>query len=370
MFALASRFYGLPSETFITAHAAHIAPGRTALLTYGTTPDGFAGPVIANLESRPQVRHAPGRETRRDRLPLSRFVPIRERAIARFLRDIDATCVMAEYGNMGVEMLGGTRRAGVPLYCHFHGYDASSHLRFPRIVASYQALFREGAGFFAPSRFIADRLIGVGCPPDRIDVTPCGIDPAHFPASARQPGRCLAVGRFVDKKAPLITLRAFLEVAPDHPEARLDFVGDGPLLAACQAEAAASPAGRQVVFHGALDHGAVRDMMREASVFLQHSVTAPNGDTEGLPVAILEAMCSGLAVISTVHSGIPEAVEHGQSGLLVEEGDGAAMARALAGMLDDPATGDAIGAAARDRAIARFSIAHTAGRLRTGMNLA
>ncbi len=370
MFALASRHYGLSSETFVTAHARRIAPGRTALVTWSPGPvAGFAGPVLCDLGGRPQAFDAQGKAAPPPRLPLGRLAWFRDRAVARYLQDIGAGCMMAEFGGLGVEMLNGARRADVPLFVHFHGYDATSHLRFPKIVRAYQRLFGAAQGVFTPSAFIADKLIGVGCPPGLIHVTPCGVEPADFPLSERRPGQCLAVGRFVEKKAPHLTLRAFFAAARNRPEARLDLVGDGPLLAGCQAEAAASGLGAQVRFHGAQPHQVVRALMREASVFLQHSVTGADGDTEGLPVAILEAMCSGVTVISTRHSGIPEAVEEGRSGLLVDEGDSVAMAEMLGRVLADPAWGADLGQAARQRIEARFSIARISALQRTIMGL-
>lgn len=370
MFVLASRLYGLPSETFVMAHATRIAPGATALLTHSAPPlSAFAGPALCDLGAYP-VKVAQGIAGKPPLLPWGRIPALRHRCIATYLRAVKATCVMAEFGGMGVEMLPATQAAGVPLYVHFHGYDATSHLRFPRIVRAYQHLFKHCAGVFTPSQFIADKLIGIGCAPDLIRVAPCGVAPEAFPVSTRVPGRCLAVGRFVDKKAPLVTLAAFLDAAKEHPDARLDFVGDGPLLAACKAAADASPQGAQVVFHGSQPHDVVRGLMAEASVFLQHSVVAPNGDCEGLPVAILEAMCSGLSVVSTRHSGIPEAVQDGTSGLLVDEGDGDAMGAALANVLNDPAGAVALGQAARARIADGFTIEQTTGVLRDHMGLA
>jgi|TARA_R110002020_G_scaffold47754_9_gene136238 colanic acid/amylovoran biosynthesis glycosyltransferase len=370
MFVLASRFYGLQSETFVVAHAERIAPGRTALLTYDPEPpSNFDGPVIYDLGGHPTVVDATGTVVRRSFLPLGRLAWGRRREIAAGLRKIGARCVMAEFGGMGVEIMKGAQQADVPLFVHFHGYDATSHLRFPKIVRSYRRLFQNCTGIFTPSQFIADKLIGIGCPPDIIRVAACGVNMDSFPPSSRIPGRCLAVGRLVDKKAPLKTLAAFLEAAGNHPEARLDLVGDGPLMAACRELAATSPQGSQVTFHGNQPHEKVRELMRTASVFLQHSVTAPNGDCEGLPVAILEAMCSELSVVSTRHSGIPEAVEEGVSGLLVDEGDTAAMTAALGRVLDDPEFGKALGRAARLRVQDRFTIERTSAILRDGMNL-
>ena len=142
-----------------------------------------------------------------------------------------------------------------------------------------------------------------------------------FAPAPKSRNRFLAVGRFIDKKRPDLTVRAFCEAAKDHPDAMLEMIGDGPLMPACKALVAKSGLDGQVLFHGELPHDAVRDRLSRAQFFLQHSVTAPDGNTEGLPTAIQEAMAAGAVVLSTRHAGIPEIVRHGETGLLVAEND-------------------------------------------------
>jgi glycosyltransferase involved in cell wall biosynthesis len=105
--------------------------------------------------------------------------------------------------------------------------------------------------------------------------------------------------------------------------------------------------------------------MQEANVFVQHSVTASDGDTEGLPVAILEAMASGLPVVSTWHSGIPEAVEDGVTGFLVAEGDWIAMGRAMLSLMEHPGRAQNMGQAGRNRVVGQFSSEISISRLRS-----
>jgi glycosyltransferase involved in cell wall biosynthesis len=109
--------------------------------------------------------------------------------------------------------------------------------------------------------------------------------------------------------------------------------------------------------------------MGKAQAFVQHSVEASDGDCEGLPVAILEAMGHGLPVVSTRHSGIPEAVSDGETGLLVEEHDVDGMADAMCALLEDPARAEAMGRAGRARVEAHFTHEKTAARLREIMGL-
>jgi colanic acid/amylovoran biosynthesis glycosyltransferase len=157
--------------------------------------------------------------------------------------------------------------------------------------------------------------------------------------------------------------------AAKAPWAELDFIGDGPLLDECRALAKHLSVADQIRFHGAQPSETVRRLMSQASIFLQHSVTAESGDTEGLPVAILEAMASALPVISTRHSGIPEAVLDGGTGILVDEHDVDGIAAAIAALLSDPVRARAMGAAGRRRVLSRYTHLHTRDRLRSILGL-
>ncbi len=180
----------------------------------------------------------------------------------------------------------------------------------------------------------------------------------------------LAVGRLVEKKAPLHLLRAFQLARIHHPHARLDVVGDGPLRDACRAFVAEQGLAQHVTLHGSAGRTLVQDLMQKASVFAQHSVTAANGDMEGTPVSILEAMASGLPVVSTRHSGIADAIEHEISGLLVDEHDIEGMAAALTRCLGDANLRARLGQAARVRVENQFSSEIQNRRLREFMGIA
>ena len=207
--------------------------------------------------------------------------------------------------------------------------------------------------------------------PERlIRVVPCGIEPGDFPPGTPEPGRVLALGRLVEKKAPHLTIRAFALAAKDHPQAHLDIVGDGPLRGAVEAAAAEAGLGDRVTLHGALPHEACRALMRRAQIFAQHSVTAANGDTEGAPVAVAEAMATALPVVATRHSGIPEQVLDGETGILVAEGDVAGMGAAIARLLADPGLAARMGAAGRARALERLDQSRLLDELRSILGIA
>jgi glycosyltransferase involved in cell wall biosynthesis len=278
--------------------------------------------------------------------------------------------VLAEYGPMGCLLAQTCQQTRVPLFVHFHGYDASFLLQDWRQVRQYRQLFRYAAGIVVPSRFLARKLLEIDCSEAKLHVNTCGVDACMFAPSARIKRQLLVtVGRLVDKKAPHLTIQAFGRIAHRYPEARLEMAGDGPLVDQCRALIATLGLCDRIQMHGAQSSDFIARLMREASLFVHHSVTAANGDTEGgaPPLAILEAMASGLPVISTWHASIPEGVIDGVTGLLVAENDVDAMACAMGELLDNPARATAMGAAGRERVVATFTREMARDRLRAIM---
>lgn len=364
MFALAVGNFSVTSQTFVHQHAQKIAPGSTVFVSHQSfdNPD-LPGPHLYALKRTPQVAKSDFQVG-----PLARFTP-RNRLISQFLKHHGVHTMMAEFGTYGVKILPAAKAAGCQFYVHFHGWDASSVLNDPTFVRRYKKMFQIADGFFAPSRFIADKLIKIGCPDDKIWVTPCGIEIADFPYSKGTPGRCLAVGRFIDKKAPHITVEAFAKAAKGNLDAHLDFVGDGPMMDEAKSVAEKFGASDQITFHGEQPHAFVKELIQTCNIFLQHSVTAENGNVEGLPVAILEAMCAGVAVVSTRHSGIPEAVLENETGLLCDEHEVDQMAASIRHLLTDPELTAKLGLAGHERAKSQFDIDLSISILRSKMRL-
>jgi glycosyltransferase involved in cell wall biosynthesis len=202
------------------------------------------------------------------------------------------------------------------------------------------------------------RLIALGAPDHKVHFNPCGVDCSQFadadPAAAD--AAFLAVGRFTPKKAPQVTLEAFASVWRHVPAATLRMIGDGPLLEECQQRAVALGIGGAVTFLGVQPQAVVRHEMRRARCFVQHSVEAESGDSEGTPVAIMEASASGLPVVSTRHGGIPDVVVEGETGLLVDERDVNGMAKHMLYLAENPHFAGKLGRAARSRIEDAFSM--------------
>lgn len=327
------------SETFIANHIAHL-PGVTLTLTDGHLPkrDVDGEPLLApTLLKRvvQRVRKAEPAQVLRD-------------TVIRRLRKQRIDHVLAEYGPTGEAMLPVCRAAGIPLVVHFHGIDAF-HTKLLKDHANYKALFAGAAAVVVVSREMEKQLLSLGCPRNNLHYNCYGIEVDRFhPADvARSPKRFLAVGRFVDKKAPHLTLMAFHKAWQQDPELRLTMAGEGPLWESTKQMSSAHGLQDVVSFPGVITNDQVAEAMRGARAFVQHSVITADNDHEGTPLSILEAMASGLPVISTRHAGIPDVVQHGVSGLLGEERDIGAMASHLLELAAEPERAAHMGAAGR-----------------------
>jgi colanic acid/amylovoran biosynthesis glycosyltransferase len=273
-----------------------------------------------------------------DRLPSAvrhRAVGLMDRLDTRHLEKFDI--VLAQFGYQGARVaaaLRGSRRAP-PLVTIYHGHDVAT-VAHDGAMWIYDRLFRTGALHLPVNDAFRDILVAAGAPPDRTRVHRMGISPDTFRFRARdwtqRPLRLLTVGRLTQKKGIGDAIRALEVLSERRPglDWRHEIVGTGELDGALRAQAAASAVGDRIRFLGARPHAEVRRRLETAQVVLLPSVTATNGDAEGVPVSLMEAMASGALVVSTRHSGIPDLVEDGVTGFLAPEGDAAALADRIA----------------------------------------
>lgn len=339
------------SQTFVRRHIAALNGGRTVVVQVRSFRDPGVGRPVLRLATRNPARLAGDR--------LRRLLG-RETASARslraFAREHEARALLAEFGHVGVRVHRDARAAGLPMFCYFRGSDASRHLRNPSYVAALREMFPSLQGVVAVSAHLLRNLADHGLAHPSSHVIPSGVDTAAFAPGEKTAGLVVSVGRFVAKKRPELVLRAFALGSRGHPHARLEMVGDGRELGACRRLAAELGVGDRVVFHGARPHDFVRDLLARAEISLQHFMTAPDGDSEGMPSSVQEAMASGAVVLATRHAGVPEQVADGASGLLAVEGDVEAQAAALGRVLSDPALSRSLASAAR--AHAERALAH------------
>jgi len=276
--------------------------------------------------------------------------------LTRFLVTNKVDAVLAEFGPTGVAVMEACNEAQVPLIAHFHGNDAYAYPTLER--TAYQALFGQAVSIVAVSREMVERLRGLGAPDEKLYYNPCGVDTTLFQGGdpALAPPVFLTVGRLVSKKGLDLTLRAFSETAKSIPDARLVVIGNGTQWEACKQLAVKLNIADKVDFQGVKSHTEVAAVMKRVRAFVQHSRRTSSGQSEGTPMTILEAGASGIPVVATRHAGIPDAVIDGETGLLVEEGDVAAMAGHLTRLASDPNLAARLGAAARHRIRREFSL--------------
>ena len=279
-------------------------------------------------------------------------------AYEKVFRRYRPSAVLAEYGTAGVGAMAACRRAGIPLVVHFHGYDASQRDVLLENASTYPRLFEEAAAIVAVSRAMQQRLITMGAPSGKVYYNPYGVDCREFCGAdpTKAAPSFVAVGRLTAKKAPETTLEAFAKVYRLWPTATLRIVGDGPLMTECRTRAGTLGIQDAVQFLGAQPPAVVREEMQRARCFVQHSVEASSGDSEGTPVAILEAGATGLPVVSTRHGGIPDVVIDGETGFLVDEDDVDGMAQCMLRLAEDPVLAGRLGDAARARIKSFFSM--------------
>ena len=355
--AIATSDYFVMGETFINRHIQHLFGGDTVVVCgRHNGQDPIGKPLF--------IRRAPLTPTDRLRAPFAAlagaalhgtsrlpFGDNRQR-LAGFLRDHGVRVILAEFGTQALVVAKLGNDLGIPVFTYWRGTDASAALRSNQRIRSYRLMMPRLAGMFSVSQFLLDNLARHDIAHPNAHVVPSGVDIRRFTPGPKRSGSFLAVGRMVEKKAPQITLRAFAKAARGR-DAHLTFIGGGPLLDNCKALAQNLGVADQVAFAGALPHDQVRAHLLTTEVFLQHSVTARNGNTEGLPTAIQEALACGCITLSTRHAGIPEAVDHGRNGFLVPEWDEDGFAETIRQVLDLPDR-PALSAAARATAEAKF----------------
>ncbi|WP_227271316.1 glycosyltransferase [Roseobacter weihaiensis] len=270
-------------------------------------------------------------------------------------RQIDADLVIAHFGYRGAAVARAQRGwAGrPPLVTVFHGRDVSVERR-KNAMALYRDLFAEGDLHLTVNALFAAQLIDCGAPAARVDTHHLGIPVTRYGFTPPAPGkilRLLSVSRLVEKKGLSVAIEALALMRDSHPDVdwRYDIGGDGPLEAALKAQVARAGLQDRIRFLGALSHEETLRRISEADVLLVPSVTAADGDQEGIPVTLMEAMALGTPVCTTRHSGIPELVTHGETGVLSDEGDAAGLRDNLASLALDKDSAATLAKAARHK---------------------
>jgi colanic acid/amylovoran biosynthesis glycosyltransferase len=304
----------------------------TDLIAYAETPQGRRGWLMLRLTGR-------------------------SRRLRSQLAGVRPALVHAHFGGDGWLISRSAAKLALPLVITVHGLDVTRQpgrpgLRGARSRRNLRQAFDRAALILAVSESIRGKAIALGADPAKVRVHYTGVPIPPAPAAVPKVWDVIFVGRFVEKKGIDDLLHAIAMI--NEPRPRVLLIGSGPLEQAMRAIAA--DLGLDATFLGAQEPAVVSRRMAESKIFVSPSRTAPDGDAEGLPTTILEAACHALPTVSTLHSGIPEAVVQGTTGLLCEEGDRSALAGNIQQLLTDDALGMRLGRQARQHVETHFDL--------------
>jgi glycosyltransferase involved in cell wall biosynthesis len=357
------------SETFIRNQVLALRRWRPMLIGLQYTAGLELSQLSCELLSSLNMRPIPGFMR-----ALLRELNLAPPGVRSYLRSLNASVAHVHFGTDLVALWPMLNQLDMPIFTTLHGYDINTHAehwrRSWRASRKYPqrllAISRDPrVRFVAVSEAIKRRAIEFGLPEERIFVRYIGVDTEQFAPSGtpmrNRPRRILFVGRMVEKKGPSILIQAFAEVRRQVPDAELVMIGDGPLLPSCRALAESLQV--PVQFLAAVPNSQVQQEMGQARVFCLPSITAANGDAEGLGIAIVEAQAAGVPVVTSARGGAGEAIEDGVTGFAFAESDVGALSASLIRLLRDDDLVTEMSAAGRARACRLFDLQKCTGQL-------
>lgn len=241
----------------------------------------------------------------------------------------------------------------------FHGADISRRHILDEHKQDYRNLFQQSELMLPISHLWQNKLIEMGCPPEKIHVTRMGIEPEKFNFQPRDafhtPLRIVSVARLTEKKGLDVAVKASAILKQRGGRFQYTIIGNGDQDRMMRDFIAREEMDDCVTMPGFKPQEEIRQALNQADIFLLPSKTAADGDMEGIPVALMEAMAVGLPVVSTFHSGIPELIENDVSGWLVKEDDAEALAETLLKLSEGAVDVAPVVAAARQKVETEFN---------------
>ena len=263
------------------------------------------------------------------------------RALLGVLEKTDARLLHIYFGHIAVHLLPLIPTWSNPSIVSFHGADVMVDMHKPLYREATRQMLNAVKLVLVRSESLRRAVIDLGCDEKKVQVQRTGIPLDEFPfrernASQNGEWRFVQAGRLIEKKGLPVALRAFASFLRQYPNATLTIAGEGPLLGQLQQLARELKVDNRVSFTGFVSQEQLRDIFYASHIFLHPSETGSDGNQEGIPNSMLEAMASGLPVFATEHGGIPEAIKNGVSGVLVPEHDHEELARVLLSAAEDP----------------------------------
>ncbi len=290
------------------------------------------------------------------------------RALLETLRETRARLLHIYFGHIAVHLLPLIRAWKNPSIVSFHGADVMVDMNKPAYREATLQMLDAATLVLVRSESLRCALIDLGCDSAKVELQRTGIPMEEFAFRERSvpehaEWRFVQAGRLIEKKGLPVTLRAFVIFVQQYPNATLTIAGEGPLLEELQRLARELNIAEHVSFAGFVSQEQLREIYYRSHIFLHPSQTGHDGNQEGIPNSMLEAMATGLPVFATQHGGIPEAIENGVSGVLVPERDHEALAQALFDAAKDAGFLSRIARAGADTVRHNFDLEKQARRL-------
>jgi len=280
--------------------------------------------------------------------------------IERALTESDAQLLHIYFGHIAVLLRPLIRHWPKRTVVSFHGADVLVDMQKSAYRRGTEEMLSLVQRVLVRSESLREALIGLGCSPEKIEIQRTGIPLHQFPFRERSvpdngKWRLLQAGRLIEKKGLKTALRAFAKFRKEFPAAKFSIAGEGSQFAELQSLTRELQIESSVDFAGFVSQEKLRSLFYSSHLFLHPSETGLDGNQEGVPNSMLEAMSTGLPVFATRHGGIPEAVEQNIGGILVEERDYESLADALIACTKDSARVAAMGRAASESIEKNFS---------------
>lgn len=274
-----------------------------------------------------------------------------------YIKKNKVSLLHAHHGQLGQLLLPFKEETSLPLVTSIRGRDATLANQPVGYLDGMKLLFEQGERFFPVCEYLADQINMWGCPSEKIKILYGGVDLSLFPY--RSPNllgsqNIISIGRLVEKKGHHILMQAFQKIRDKFPKATLTIIGGGELEGYLKSLATQLNLGTSFQLLNRVPKNKIPELMGQADLFCAPSLISSNGDVEGIPNTIKEAMATGIPVLATNHAGIPEIITHNHEGVLVQENDVDHLAQGLEYMLLNRSLWENFSLAARQKVEQNF----------------
>jgi len=266
-----------------------------------------------------------------------------------------------KFGTISLNYLKLIKKSRLPCLVSFHGYDASEGLKQPAILYKYKKhLFPAAAHIVTVSPKLKSNLVNAGCPSKKITVLWSGVDLEKFQYKPRtiqkdETVKILCIARLTEKKGLKYLIKAFDKVVKNDLNAELVIIGQGPLKNTLKDLISRLKLNHRVKILDFVPHDKVAEIMHKHHIFCLPSITSSSGNEEGIPNVLKEACATGMPVVSTYHSGIPELIKNEKNGFLVAEKDVEQLAKKLIYLINHPEIWESMGLYSRKHVEEHFN---------------